>query len=116
MQEGLRARRDAWAALAATDQAVPGEDVIDGGGVWPVNVGPLQMKEVEQLASPPGRKLFAPSEDALDEERICSRGAVVRPSRMLIERGRTDAGQEAIEDRKSTRLNSSHSSISYAVF
>src|SRR5699024_5449690 len=33
-----------------------------------------------------------------------------------IGRGRDDRGLRAVEDRKSTRLNSSHVSISYAVF
>src|SRR2546430_10328019 len=40
----------------------------------------------------------------------CTLG-VARPLEQLVERGRI-----TVEDRKSTRLNSSHSQISYAVF
>src|SRR5437867_5796775 len=41
------------------------------------------------------------------------RGRVPRP---LSRRGRAGTGAGAVEDRKSTRLNSSHRTISYAVF
>src|SRR5256885_7125342 len=38
------------------------------------------------------------------------------PVNSFIYRARTDRGSEAVADRKSTRLNSSHLVISYAVF
>src|SRR5689334_24097282 len=39
-----------------------------------------------------------------------------RPVRRLLDQDRTSRAWREVPDRKSTRLNSSHSSISYAVF
>src|SRR5437899_11978409 len=41
---------------------------------------------------------------------------LMEPMRCVLDLGRRDAGQEHHQDRKSTRLNSSHLGISYAVF
>src|SRR3712207_8687444 len=50
-------------------------------------------------------------EDLLRDRRV---GRVDRPER--VEDGRMEIGQREGADRKSTRLNSSHANISYAVF
>src|SRR5205085_1241442 len=55
---------------------------------------------------------------ALETAQGCSRGSAFDLSRRHGRRGGTASGGtgDEVEDRKSTRLNSSHSQISYAVF
>src|SRR2546430_11366697 len=49
-------------------------------------------------------------------ERADGRGRVQRESQLLAPPRRVRGRASQVEDRKSTRLNSSHSQISYAVF
>src|SRR3712207_7525597 len=52
----------------------------------------------------------------LSERRGVSRGSRVRPAPRGIANPLPATGTQALADRKSTRLNSSHANISYAVF
>src|SRR5688572_31761692 len=63
-------------------------------------------------------EVSAEKHETLSEIRgACSQAdAVIRASRELDECKPNSKGRTALKDRKSTRLNSSHSQISYAVF
>src|SRR3712207_7236731 len=54
-----------------------------------------------------------PHGEAVPEEQVVRRG---QPVPAALPAGRVDPAGVAQEDRKSTRLNSSHANISYAVF
>src|SRR5258708_29143486 len=68
-----------------------------------------------------GAEEHAPRELALAREKILLGERWIaagdyRPAGWLVEQARVDAELAAAKDRKSTRLNSSHQIISYAVF
>src|SRR5689334_24667772 len=58
---------------------------------------------------------YRPDEDATVVERVLDAGATIL-GKSVCESLCFSGGSHTAEDRKSTRLNSSHSSISYAVF
>src|SRR5690242_7625386 len=72
------------------------------------------------IARPPaGAYGFPASWRRFPKDRLPGRVAATRPAAGAIDgdhRGKDDRLCRALEDRKSTRLNSSHMSISYAVF
>src|SRR3712207_8473180 len=75
----------------------------------PAAEGPLQRRA--RRAKPPGARHFQPDARAAhfgDPDRPPAAVAAARAGR--------ERGAEDLEDRKSTRLNSSHANISYAVF
>src|SRR2546430_3358370 len=71
-------------------------------GVFPI------PSEPEHVAWLPARGIAAPTLEQLDEPREVKPGAGADQEMRM--------GLQEAEDRKSTRLNSSHSQISYAVF
>src|SRR3712207_6906590 len=70
----------------------------------------------------PYTTLFRSDDGLGDPARLPQRGLEVRGRDVLAARGDDQVllpardGEEALRDRKSTRLNSSHANISYAVF
>src|SRR6266542_4590286 len=72
--------------------------------------GRQQRRGYSQRRPPPSRGALGGEDPAQSEERGMDRRARRRPAQPV----RQALGQ--VEDRKSTRLNSSHGSISYAVF
>src|SRR5207248_10331113 len=71
------------------------------------------LSQVEKII----RKTISTSEPAIDQPAVRSvqHAFFARPERKVAAQFRT-AWNHAAEDRKSTRLNSSHRTISYAVF
>src|SRR5947209_672760 len=57
-----------------------------------------------------------PSREVVDDEGNLEPGVAVRPSGNVFDRERCVSVDQGGADRKSTRLNSSHANISYAVF
>src|SRR5438309_3699862 len=83
----------------------------DRGDHLPGVRGDAAVEEVLELEQPLGRLHVLVGGDAAD-------GGLVHADVLadVPERQRAQVGHAPVEDRKSTRLNSSHSSISYAVF
>src|SRR3712207_7447293 len=65
------------------------------------------------------RRALVRLDDATGEQEVVVRLTARRLERVAVDGGADDFGRTpvvAVEDRKSTRLNSSHANISYAVF
>src|SRR5699024_6678332 len=90
---------------AAGKVATPGYSVFRGGALV-ARAPQVGDHKVAITRKPPARGEFTTSLSAMSGPRAQMR------SRMFA----TGVGQVAFRDRKSTRLNSSHDSISYAVF
>src|SRR5690625_5145536 len=72
----------------------------------------LALQVIAQAQKAGGYAAFIDAEHAFDAK--YARALGINTDELLV--SQPDSGEQALEDRKSTRLNSSHVAISYAVF
>src|SRR5699024_4703359 len=96
------------------------QDIVDGLGGLTKGAIYHHFKSKEEIIEALGDKLFFDNNPFVTVQKQKSLNGLQKMREVIklnhVDIDRTELGKQSIPDRKSTRLNSSHVSISYAVF